>query len=213
MKITRVTQKKRHKGRCSVYVDGEYAFSVSDENAVKWKLAPGREISPEDREGLLTDEDKGRAFEAALRLLEVRSRSRRELQDRLARKELPPAAITDAIARLSGLGYIDDRRFAKDRTNQLFEKGKGPSIIRIELRRAGISPDIIASVLEESGPTRDDERERLRRLAQKKFRQLNGLPPETAARRLASYLGRRGFSLDAIRDVLKEMKSELPPDE
>jgi len=93
------------------------------------------------------------------------------------------------------------------------QKGKGPELIKVELKRKGISQEIISKTLFEGKESSENNNELLKTLARQKIRQLHGLPVETASRRLLGFLARRGFSLEVIKEVLKEIKKDLIQDD
>lgn len=154
-----------------------------------------------------TPEDK--AYEAALTLLDYSARSRKELADRLARKKFPPEIIEKTVERLAATGLLDDGKFARDFAELLRLKGRGPELIRLELRRKGIASETIAEILSGYKESSEEFLETAKAAAAKKLKQMGDLPPEKAARRVTGFLARRGFSPDAVRQILKAVKKEL----
>jgi len=112
MLITKIVHQKRKKDFYSIYIDGNYFFSVSDENLLKMRLQEGDHVTPEKLDEIIKEEEKIRAMGSAWRLLNIRSRSRQELSDRLKQKMFSGAAIEHVIQKLSELGYLDDTKFA-----------------------------------------------------------------------------------------------------
>ncbi len=90
------------------------------------------------------------AREAALRLLAVRPRSRRELSDRLRRKEIPALVIRDVLDRLVELGLLDDADFARALVrDRLRLRPKGRRALSAELARKGVTREIGDRVMDE----------------------------------------------------------------
>jgi SOS response regulatory protein OraA/RecX len=85
---------------------------------------------------------------AALRFLEVRSRSVAEVRTRLTRTGYRPELVEGAIARLVELGMLDDAAFAaqwvesRDRAHP-----RGEMALIVELRQKGIDATIITATL------------------------------------------------------------------
>jgi len=118
-----------------------------------------------------------------MRAISTRDRTVAELRTYLERKRVEPAAIDAAVAELTAAGLLDDagyaRRFAEDKREL---QRWGSERIERDLRRRGIAPELIQSVLgatersaeldsavsllrERFGPPRDDrERDRAWRL-------------------------------------------------
>src|SRR5690349_23468348 len=88
------------------------------------------------------------ALRDALRLLSMRARTRQELQQALARKQHPPAAVAAALERVQELGYLDDARYARARAESLLREGKmGPQGVTHHLRARGIPEGLARSAL------------------------------------------------------------------
>jgi len=91
-----------------------------------------------------------RAREAALRLLAVRPRSRRELQDRLRRKEIPAGIIRDVLDRLVELRLLNDADFARALVrDRLRLRPKGRRALSAELARKGVAREVSDEVMDE----------------------------------------------------------------
>lgn len=142
----------------------------------------------------------------ALRLLAIRPRSVREMHDRLAQKGLEKKAIEPLLAELVDLGLLDDRKFAAQWVeSRMALRPMGPTRLRAELASKGVEREVIESTLSKYS-NEFSEKESALSLARKKMKLLRGLEPETARRRLAGFLGRRGFAARIIADVIKTVK-------
>ena len=60
----------------------------------------------------LTPDEK--AYEAALTLLDFHARSRKELEERLARKKFSAEAVEYAIGKLEQNGLVNDEKYARN---------------------------------------------------------------------------------------------------
>lgn len=125
-------------------------------------------------------------IEIAARALRTRDRSRRDLDDRLARAGVGDAERAEALATLERLGYLDEERFAVTRAATLAARGQGDASIRAALEGEGIEADAVEAALDLLEP----ERERALRLVSGNL--------GTDARRLAARLRRHGFSGDSL---------------
>jgi regulatory protein len=123
-------------------------------------------------------------IEIAARALRRSDRSRRQLDERLARAGVDDAGRAEALERLEHVGYVDDGRFARGRAASLAERGYGDRGIRHLLNEDGIEADEVAAALAALPP----EHERATRLIARL-----GRGPKTAAR-----LARKGFGEEAI---------------
>jgi regulatory protein len=135
--------------------------------------------------------------ERALRLLAVRQRTRRELQTRLVGAGFDADEVAAELDRLEGVGLVDDARFAAEfAEHALGRRLEGTRAVAATLSAKGLDRALIDEVLEAA---RGGEAERLRRLAESRAARLRGLPPETAFRRLLSFLVRRGYDAAGAR--------------
>lgn len=150
----------------------------------------------------MSDDEGQRAREAAFRLLAVRARSARELQQRLRQKRFPPKIINQVIDDLQAKGYQSDEDFARQYAREKWSNsGWGPARVRRELRAKGIAPELTDQVVGETYAD-VDLAEAVLLLAQKRWLSTEGLPTETRRRRLVSFLQRRGYHWETINRVL-----------
>jgi regulatory protein len=133
-------------------------------------------------------DDERDPLELAVRALQHRALSVRELDDRLAHAGVGDEDRAATLVTLGRLGYVDDARFASARADSLARRGYGDAAIRADLERRGIAGDEAEAALAALEP----ERERASALTAR-----DGATARTA-RRLAA----KGFSADAIEAAL-----------
>ena len=143
------------------------------------------------------------AVKRALRLLERRDMSRRELLDKLTQKGVTPEDAAGAADRMAALGFIDDARYAPLVVRYAAAKGWGRRRIEAELTRRGVGRDLWDEAFE-SLPPPDDTLDRLLRA------RLRGADPRdrAALKKATDYLMRRGFSWGDIESALTRLKEE-----
>ena len=96
-----------------------------------------------------SDDPFEKARAQALRLLQTRARSTRELRERLLKSGHAAAIVDQLLARQTEVGLLDDRRFAFERASHLSQrKSQGPRKLRADLYRRGIAADTIDAALE-----------------------------------------------------------------
>ena len=135
--------------------------------------------------------------ERALGLLAVRPRSRRELERRLLQARFDLDEVRDVLARLEGVGLVDDGAFARQYAEHRFRsRREGRRAVADGLRAAGISPELTEATV---GEAPDDEEERALSLARSRVPRLAGLEPARAFTRLSSLLTRRGYAPELAR--------------
>jgi regulatory protein len=212
--ITALRAQANDSQRVNVFLNDEFAIGVSLNTLAREGLAVGQQIDAETWARLESTEQDDRAAQAAMRLIEIRPRSISELRQRLRRKEFPASAVDYAITRLSDLGLLDDAAFSRLWVeNRRSFSPRGSLALRDELRRKGISRDLIDAALADDGEAEDaaaQEAERARSLARRALGRYAGAADRFSfQRRLGAYLQRRGFTFDTIRPILDELWAEV----
>ena len=140
-----------------------------------------------------TDHKSNRPENVAMHALTRRGMSVAEMTKLLENREIEPDEIEVEIARLEGVGLLDDSALAENLVRTLQErKGLGRSAISAELRRRKVDQVAIEEAL--GSIDTDDELQRAIEVAVKRAGQLSSYDPATAKRRLGAYLQRRGYS-------------------
>ena len=148
----------------------------------------------------MTDESFARAI--LLRRLEDQPRSRAELAESLAKKNVPAEVAVVLLDRFEEVGLINDSDFARQWVqSRQRTRGLAPRVLAMELRRKGVDDEIISEVLGELDPA--DARETAHRLVQKKLRSMASLDDTTRIRRLTSMLARKGYAPQLAFDVVR----------
>ena len=129
---------------------------------------------------------KGRA----LRLLGAREHSRAELERKLAAHEEEPGQLRQALDELQAKGFISEERVAESVVHRRSPR-MGAARIHQELKGKGLSPDLMASTLQQLRATE---------VWRKKFGELPANPAERA--RQMRFLASRGFGAEVTARVL-----------
>lgn len=136
------------------------------------------------------------------------ARSRRELGDRLAKKNVPEDVATRLLDRFEEVGLIDDEAFARAWVDSRRSVGSGSGrglarrALAQELRRKGIDDEVARGALDEVEPA--DEEASARVLVRKKLRTLGRVDDTVATRRLVGLLARKGYPSGLSFAVVRE---------
>jgi regulatory protein len=131
------------------------------------------------------------------------ARSRRELADKLAKKDVPVDLATALLDRFEEVGLVDDEAFARAWiASRQPGKGLARRALAQELRRKGIDDDVAREALDEIDP--DDEESAARALVRKKLRSMRGVERDKATRRLVGMLARKGYPPGMAFAVVKD---------
>lgn len=158
--------KERKKSLTALYIDGEYAVSVDTMTFLSTGKKVGSEITDEELHELIETSKYNRAKEKALYLIEYRSRTKKELFDKLV-VLFGESAAERAVERLEELGLINDEKYAREYAEVLLDrKGFSRQRAAFELIKKGIDKDIIEEILDE---LETDPVEQIRKLLETKF--------------------------------------------
>ena len=150
---------------------------------------------------------EGVARTILLDALTGQARTRRELADKLAKREVPDEVATELLDRFTDVGLIDDAAFAAAWVESRHRsRGLAPSALAQELRRKGVDDEEAKAALEQIDE--DTQRAAARALVDRKMRSVRGLDPQVATRRLAGMLARKGYGAGLAFSVVREALAE-----
>lgn len=202
--ITALHVRKGQEKRVNVSLDGEFAFSLEAEVAVKEGLRVGQELSGTQIETLAKSDCLHRCLNAATRYLRYRPRSESELRARLCQRGFDNDIVEAVMAKLKEQGLVDDMAFAQFwlDSRELYNP-RSRQLTGLELRRKGVASDIIDSVVD---PICDEDS--AYQAARNKARILSFSDYQSFYHRLGGYLRRRGFSYQVINNTIKQIWQE-----
>jgi regulatory protein len=143
---------------------------------------------------------ENRAYEKALRLLTVRSRTRKELKQRLVAERFSDKVAEQVLERLVSAGLIDDKKFAIDRARAMGKgKGWGPRKLRSDLLKKGIENEAIDEAISQAYGTQSCTQV-MKRLIKKRFgtQVLTQKADRKAKGKAQRFLLGRGFEPDEV---------------
>lgn len=127
-----------------------------------------------------------------LRRLERGPRTRAQLEEACARRNVPEWAVARLLDRFTELGLVDDRAFAQAWVRSRHAgRGLGRRALRHELLTRGVDRDIVDAAVAEV--TLDDEDAAAAALVRARLPGMQRLDPLTRRRRLVGLLTRRGY--------------------
>ncbi|WP_260853617.1 regulatory protein RecX [Kocuria palustris] len=166
--------------------------------------------SPEQREQL-----RETARNIVLRQLTSSAKSRRQLEDKLADKDIPESVAREVLDRFEEVELVDDRAFSRSYVRQRAETRRlARPALRMELQRRGVDRELVEQALEQR--TDDDERQDALELVRRRLPSGPSLQAQLEdrearqklIRRLVSALARKGYApglaFEVVRTVLAE---------
>jgi regulatory protein len=140
----------------------------------------------------------------ALRFVGVRDRTEQEVRAHLLKRGCSPGSADEILGRLRTWGYLDDARVALSYARGRLERDHwGPARLVREMGRRGIAPELVHETLRR---LLDDVEEisLARHAAERYLRAHPGATGERGMRRLAGFLGRRGYSGEVVSRLVRE---------
>jgi regulatory protein len=205
--ITALILQKRNRERVNVFLDGEYAFGLA--RIVAAWLVVGQELSDEKIAQLRAEDEREVAYQRALRLIQYRPRSEREIRLLLERHAIPAERTQEVIERLQQSGLLNDREFAQAWVENRAElHPRSRRALAYELSRRGVD----AQVIEQSLAAIDDE-VMAYQAAQRPLRRYKDLEWNEFRQKMVRYLAQRGFSYSASAQATEKIWQETHAEE
>ncbi|NAZ85073.1 RecX family transcriptional regulator [Kineococcus sp. T90] len=132
-------------------------------------------------------------------------RTRAQLAQKLAAKDVPEPVATDVLDRFEEVGLVDDGAFAEAYVHSRI-RSRGRRALAQELRRKGVEDQTARDALE---AVDDDSEERAaRELLRRPLAATRGLERAARQRRLAGVLARRGYPSGLVMRLVREAIGE-----
>ncbi len=193
--ITNLKSGVKNPERVNVYVNNEYAFSLSVAQVVDLGVKVGKIIDDSELAQLRQESEFGKIYQRALEWVLTRPRSEKETREYLKNKLRQPSSgfIDDTIEKFYSRGYLDDQKFAEWYVeNRFVKKGVSAKRLRMELMKKGIVKEAIDAILKESERNDEDE---IRKMITKKRAKYTD-------EKLIQYLCRQGFPYELVRELV-----------
>ena len=157
-----------------------------------------------------TEDEGQKARQVGLTYLSSRSRTVREVREKLQEKKFAERVIDQAIEDLKRLNLLDDRAFARRWIEARIagQRSAGARKFTQDLRRKGIAAEIIVEVLEEFAADLDSGSAALKLLSRQqwRYRELDELK---AKRRMLGLLARRGYDRELAFKAVEQVWEEI----
>ncbi len=138
------------------------------------------------------DDPAARARGICLRLLTGSAKTRRQLAEALAKREIPEEVASEVLDRLEEVGLIDDAAFAESWVEvRQRDRGLSRRALARELRSRGVEREVVEEAVAQVEP--EAEEAAARALVERKLAATCGLDRTVRTRRLVGMLARRGY--------------------
>lgn len=198
-----VSIEKLDQKRSRVLLDQDLALILYPQDLRRFSLMEGSELGEETYRKLVNQVLKPRARERLLKILTVSDKTEKQLRDLLQREGYPEEVTEDALTMVKTYHYIDDEAYAR---RYIASQGKKKSSRQLmaDMQKKGFSRELTEELLREN-PV--DEQEQIERYLVQKGISFGDDIDQEAYRKLMGKLARKGYSYDAITQVLPKPRS------
>jgi regulatory protein len=201
-----ITERKpRPRDRVEIRLSGGRFFAIPQ--AAAELLAVGQQLSDEDVAHLDGVDQYTRGRDKAMRMLALRARSRREIDDALRAMSLRDTIRTGLLRELEENGLVDDTRFAREFVAVKKDvRRMGPHRLRHDLGRLGLPRAAVDEAL--AGFGAEEQETMARALAEKQLGA--SIPSEKSVRRIVGMLRRKGYDYAVVNKVAYQLARRIP---
>ena len=202
--ISKIEVQKKNKERVNVYIDGEYAFPCNSEVIFLHRVKVGQVIDVDNLQEIINMDEYIKCKNSALRIIEKSYKTRKQIYDKLIKKDYDKVAIEKALDFLNEYKLLDDEKYAEAYIKEKI-RSQGKNKIKYALISRGISEEIIQEKL--SLIDGEEEEQTAIILAEKKYRLLlrNEEDSKKIYKKLGDYLISRGYKFQLIKTVLNKV--------
>ncbi len=189
-------------GRAVVIFDDGAHIEIDRGIIKKAGIHVGREIDPDNLESSDKEDNFEKCYEAALHFLEYRARSEDELRRHLLlKRKFDNESVARSIIKLKEINLINDKAFAESwAQDRMSFKPKSRLMIKRELLQKGVDGETAGQVTDDI-----DDGESAYNAGIKKAKLIKDLEYFEFYKRLAAYLGRRGYSGDVVHGAVARL--------
>lgn len=197
-----ITNVVRERGMVRVTVNEDRRLLVPLSLFQERPFTAGEEIDLAEYENWLMTRQYRHALDKAVAFLAVRSRSRRELEERLSRAGYLPATVEMVLFKLTKEGLLNDEEFAAQWVEAKSSKGLGRRRIAMDLMNKGVEKEAVEAAV--AGVSPEEERLAACRLANKLWPRYQREGAPKGVQKCVQALVRRGFDWDTAKNAVRQ---------
>ena len=204
MIISKITRQKELNDRFNIFTMKQgkdaYAFSVDETVLIKYQLRKGMELDSLLLNEIQYTDEIRKGYHMAVRYLSKVKRTDMEVRKHLSSKMENDSFITEVMAKLKEMKFIDDEDYAFSfvRT-QRNTTTKGPETIKRELKEKGVQMDLIDRAMGEFAY--EDQLQAARKITVKFLAGKKKDSQKILLQKLEQTLVRKGYTSAIIQEV------------
>ncbi|UQS86409.1 recombination regulator RecX [Nicoliella spurrieriana] len=210
-KITKITAQKR-KGRFNIFIDGHYAFPVSENVLIQFQLVKDMEIDEPLEKQILNAEQIDKIYQKAINYIASQLRTEKEVVDKLKTQVDDLDIIELVIRKLHDNLLLNDQNYANSYVrSEVRIMDKGPVAITQHLKQKGITADRIQCALDAYYGDDDLINNGLHQ-ANKMFKRYRNDSFNQVMIKIKNGLVRKGYTFDTINEIIDRAAFQPDPD-
>lgn len=186
------------KRRSKVFLEEDFAFALYKGEIRRYHLSEGAELEEESYREIMEKILPKRARERVFYLLKNSDKTEQDIRRKLKEGFYPEEVIDRTINFLKEYHYIDDENYGRNYIRGWGGR-KSKRQISYALQQKGLSRELINQLLEECPIEEEDQVRKL--LKKKKYREDMTREEKN---KIATSIGRKGFSFDVIKKMMAE---------
>ena len=203
MKVSLIEKQKNNK-RCIIYIDGEFAFSASIEDLIKYSIKEEKEYDRDEIDDIIEKCEFSKAYERALIMLDKKDYLEIELIKKLKLLKYSDKTANMVIEKLKSFNLIDDDRYINRYINDCVNLKKfGRRKILNNLAQKGFNNIDVDYLSIDS----EKEYQNALELAEKKLRLNHN--EKNSKEKIYKYLLSKGYEYDTIKKVINKLFSSF----
>lgn len=206
MEITSVEKSKKNKDRLSIYIDGKFSFTISEDDYLSMNLYDKPVLTEDTVDYIKNTLNFCEAKSLAVRYLSMKLRTEKEIRVKLQNEGYDSVCIEKVIDELKAIGYINNKLYAQ---KYVYDRSKlkplSKKLLKQELQTRGIPGNVADEVLDD---WKVEDMVVAESLLKRKFGKYD-LTDEKILKKAYMFLLHRGFSHDTIREALHNVVEEV----
>ena len=196
--VTSIEQQVKSDDRYSVFIDGEFAFGISDFDLYTLKIRVGDVIDDKRLAEIENVISVDKCKNYAVGIVSRKMYTKKEITEKMLGKGFTNTAVSEVVAILEEYGYIDDRVYAELYVREYMKK-YGARKLSYNLKLKGINEDLIKEYCADLDNCND-----LLKLIKSKIR--GDIDDRKEYDRIVRQFLSKGFEYDDIKHCLDTIK-------
>jgi len=200
--VTKIEKLKGKKGYRKIIFSDSSAMEIDRELISYFCINESSQLNDNEFKKIKELTSRKLAKDRVLEFLRYKSRSESEIRKKLFGLRVKNEIIDEIINDLKRVGFINDNEFAlRFSYDFINRRPAGDILLKNELRKRGISEDVINKTIEKIYSELDKKELALKLVNKKRFDLSTGDPK--IKKKIADLLLRRGFDWGIVREVLQ----------